>query len=108
MGGGDERPFAGNEPPLDGVLELADVSRPRVPPQQLEGVPTQRDIGLAHLDREGPNEGVGPALFIARWKKKTSLGSSSTRRMGVVIMCQPFVSRNPEVMAVCPAARGSE
>ena len=33
VGGGDESPFAGDERSLDGVLQLADVSWPRVPPQ---------------------------------------------------------------------------
>ena len=59
MGSGDQSAFAGNEASLDGVLKLPDVSRPRVSPQQLDGVPTQRDITPAHLGRERPHERVG-------------------------------------------------
>src|SRR5690349_16472990 len=59
VGGGDERALAGDEAPLDRVLQLADISRPRVPPQQLEGVPAQRDVPLAHLHGQRPDERVG-------------------------------------------------
>ena len=59
VGGGDETPLTGDEAPLDGVLQFADVSRPSVPPQQLTGVPTERDISLGHPGRECPDESLG-------------------------------------------------
>jgi hypothetical protein len=59
VGGGDERPVAGDERPLDGVLQFANVSRPGVPPQQLASVPTQRHITLAHPGSEAADGGVG-------------------------------------------------
>ena len=59
-----ERPAVGvrrreREGTLDRVLQLADISRPRVPPQQLKGVPAQRDVPLAHLHGQRPDERVG-------------------------------------------------
>jgi len=59
VGGGDETPLTGDEAPLDGVLQFADVSRPSVPPQQLTGVSTERDISLGHFWRECPDESLG-------------------------------------------------
>jgi hypothetical protein len=59
VGGGDETSLTGDEAPLDGVLQFADVSRPSVPPQQLTGVPTERDISLGHPGRECPDERLG-------------------------------------------------
>ncbi len=53
---GHERPFRGDQAPLDGVLQLPNVPGPRVPPQELAGALLQTPLGRAPVSH---TSGVG-------------------------------------------------